>query len=73
MRAGSSHSRIAYAENNRVADAGDALHRVANIDVEIVAEKEGIVLPVLRVNAAAEDEAADLFGDDDAGIFHRVR
>ena len=70
MRSGSSHRRIAYLRSPKimhVADAGDALQRVLDVDVEVVAEEQRVVLRLLGVHADRHHEAGRLLLDGDAG------
>ena len=45
------HGVLPLAENDRVADARHALQRVLHVDVEIIAQKQAVVLPVFGINA----------------------
>ena len=67
------HRVLALAEDRDVADAGHALERVLDVDVEVVAEEQRVVLPVLGVDADRHDEAGRLLLDGDAGRAHLGR
>jgi hypothetical protein len=64
------HRVLALAEDDDVGDAGDALERVADEDVEVVAQEERVVAVVLVVDACAEDESARALRDRDADVPH---
>ena len=53
-----------------VTHAANALDRVADVEVEIVADEERVVLPVIGVEAGAENEVAGVLADGDAGLLH---
>ena len=62
------HGVLALAEDDDVADAGDALERVADVDVEVVGD-EGLRERVVgRDEAGGEDEVGVGLGDGDAGV-----
>ena len=52
------HGIFALAEILHVGDAGDALQRVAHVEINIVAEKQAVVLAVFGIDACAENEIA---------------
>ena len=66
------HRILPFAENNYVTDALDALHRVLNVHIEVVAQKQAVVLS-LGVRARSQNESTGLLCDDDAGILHFIR
>ena len=74
MRSGSSHKRISisFAEFLDVGNARDAFERVADVEVNIVAEKKAVVLAVFGIHARTEDEIARSFHDADAGSLHFI-
>ena len=62
------HGIFALAEDEDVGNAGHALERVADIDVEIVTDEERGVAVVGREDGAAEDEVLRGLGDGDADL-----
>ena len=62
------HGVLALAEDDDIADAGDALEGVGDIDVEVVGD-EGLRERVVgRDEAGGEDEVGVGLGDGDAGV-----
>jgi len=66
------HGIFALAKNNDVADPVHALQRILDVDVDVVAQEQAVVLSSLRVHARAKHESAGLLGDDDAGVLYSV-
>ena len=66
------HGVFAFAKNEHVADTWDALDGVSYVEIQIIAQKQAVVCAIRRIDAGTEDEAAELFGDDDASVFYRV-
>ena len=66
------HGVFAFSKNKYVADTGDALDGVSYVNIEIIAEEQTVVGAIRGIHTGAEDEAAELFGDDHAGVFYGV-
>jgi hypothetical protein len=64
------HRVLPLAEDDDVRDAGNALQRVAYVDVEVVAQEQRVVLAVLGVDTNRRDESGRLLLDGDAGRAH---
>jgi hypothetical protein len=62
------HGVFALAEDEDVGNAGNALQRVADIDVEVIAHEERGVAAVGREDGAAEDEILRGLGDGDSDL-----
>jgi len=68
------HGVFALSENEHIGDTGYALQRVADIDVEIVADEErGVAIDRIGEDGAAEDEILRRLGDGDADLLHGGR
>src|SRR5204862_2555348 len=62
------HRVLALAEDGDVADARHALQRVLDVDVDVVAEEERVVLSLFRIDAGRHDETGGLLADGDAKL-----
>ena len=62
------HGVLALAEDDDIADAGDALQSVLDVDVEIVGDERLRERLVGREEAGGEDEVGVRLGDGDAGV-----
>jgi hypothetical protein len=65
------HGVLAFAKNKDITHALHALQRIANVNVQIVADEQAVVLVVIGVEARTEDEAAGAFAYADAGGLDR--
>ena len=61
------HRILALAEDEHLADAGEPLERVLDVDVDVVAHEQRVVLPGLAVDPGAEHEVRRRLLDGDAG------
>src|SRR5260370_42020012 len=61
------HGILAFSEDDDVAHAFDALQRIFQIDVNIVADEEAVIAIVIGIEAGGEDEARAALADADAG------
>ena len=66
------HGVFALTKNHHVANSGDALHGVFDVDVQVIAEEQAVVRAAIGINTGGKNEAAELLGDDDAGVFDFV-
>ncbi len=66
------HSVFAFAKNEHVANAGDPLDGIPDIKIEVIAEEQTIVRPFRGIRTGTKNEAAELFGDDNASVFYGI-
>ena len=66
------HGVLALAEDLHVGDALDALDRVLDVDVDVVADELVVVAIALAVEAGRQDERAGHLVDGDAGVLDLV-
>src|SRR2546421_1620973 len=66
------HGILPLAENNYVTHAFDALHRVLHVHIEVVAQKQAVVLS-LRVRARSQNESPACLWVKAPGFFPSFR
>src|SRR5207245_11725538 len=64
-----SHGVFALAKNENVGNAGYALQRVLDINVQVITHEQGIVATVRGIDSGAENEVLRTLGDGNAGGF----
>ena len=64
------HCVFALAKDHHVADALYALQRVAHVDIQVIADEQRVVLPLVSVKTEHHDERTGVLIDRDPGLLH---